>query len=163
MTERDGLAWIETWHCLQPLAAAVAMFAAVFVFAQAPRVCVHIPADAACVEYWIERYQALIGAAATLFAGYLAYRGAMITGLIAEREARAARYENANARFSGLAAEIDLLSTARGYAGATRRRSGAGRQATVVFACGGPRRSLVAAWTPLPVRRTTNGSASSGS
>jgi hypothetical protein len=42
-----------------------------------------------CTEFWLNRYQGLIGALATLFAGFLAYQAAMSQMRRAEREARA--------------------------------------------------------------------------
>jgi hypothetical protein len=41
-----------------------------------------------CAEFWLNRYQGLIGAAATLLAGFLAYQAAVSDARRAERKAR---------------------------------------------------------------------------
>src|SRR5271155_3103254 len=62
-----------------------------------------------CAEFWLNRYQGLIGALATLFAGFLAYRAAMSEARRAEQQARNARRAALNDQQRRLCRDIDAL------------------------------------------------------
>jgi hypothetical protein len=70
-----------------------------------------------CSEFWLNRYQGLIGALATLLAGFLAYRAAMSAAKEAERQARDAKRAALNEQMQRLYRDIDALRLAAGYLG----------------------------------------------
>lgn len=70
-----------------------------------------------CTEFWLNRYQGLIGALATLFAGFLAYRAALSEAKRAERQARQAEIAALKEQAHRLYREIDTLRLASGYIG----------------------------------------------
>jgi hypothetical protein len=70
-----------------------------------------------CAEFWINRYQGLLGAFATLCAGFLAYRAAMSEVRRAERRMREARKAALNEQVDELCRDIDALKVAAGYVG----------------------------------------------
>jgi hypothetical protein len=70
-----------------------------------------------CAEFWLNRYQGLIGALATLTAGFLAYRAAVSEARRAERQARDVRSSALRDKIRRLCADIDALKVAAGYLG----------------------------------------------
>jgi hypothetical protein len=70
-----------------------------------------------CTEFWLNRYQGLIGALATLFAGFLAYRAALSEMRRAERQARVAREAALHDQIQQLCLDIDGLKLAASYLG----------------------------------------------
>jgi hypothetical protein len=71
-----------------------------------------------CAEFWLNRYQGLIGALATLLAGFLAYRAAMSVAKSAERQARDARRAALTDQIERLSHDVDALNVAARYLGA---------------------------------------------
>jgi hypothetical protein len=70
-----------------------------------------------CAEFWLNRYQGLIGALATLFAGFLAYRAVLNEAKRAEKQARNARKAVLNDEIQQLCRDIDTLRLAADYIG----------------------------------------------
>jgi hypothetical protein len=68
-----------------------------------------------CAEFWLNRYQGLIGALATLFAGFLAYRAAVSEARRAERQVREARKAALKDQIQRLCRDIDALKLAASY------------------------------------------------
>ncbi len=102
---------------------AVALAIAIYVIIWATLAC-YAPAWQAmfnnapsCTEFWLNRYQGLIGALATLFAGFLAYRAAMSAAHRAERQARDARRAALTDQIERVCKDIDNLSVAASYIG----------------------------------------------
>jgi hypothetical protein len=86
-------------------AAIAALLIAVWVWAEfacrSPAWQTVLSGSPSCTEFWLNRYQGLIGALATLFAGFLAYQGAVSEARRAERQAREARKAALMIRCSG--------------------------------------------------------------
>lgn len=106
------------WFLFGAIAVAIAVGAIVWA---AARSC-HSPAWQAtlnsapsCTEFWLNRYQGLIGALATLLAGFLAYRAAMSAAKGAERQARDARRAALTDQIARLRHDIDVLEIAANY------------------------------------------------
>jgi hypothetical protein len=70
-----------------------------------------------CTEFWLNRYQGLIGALATLFAGFLAYRAAVSEARRADHRARDARTAMLKGEVDRLCRDIDAMRVAAGYIG----------------------------------------------
>ena len=70
-----------------------------------------------CAEFWLNRYQGLIGALATLLAGFLAYRAAMSVAKSAERQLRCQTcgFDGSDREISH---DVDALNVAARYLGA---------------------------------------------
>jgi hypothetical protein len=68
-----------------------------------------------CAEFWLNRYQGLLGAIATLFAGFLAYRAAIKEARRAERQARDVRKAVLNEKRDRLCQDLDALKLAASY------------------------------------------------
>jgi hypothetical protein len=70
-----------------------------------------------CTEFWLNRYQGLIGALATLFAGFLAYKAAVSEMRLAVRRAREAQKVTLEGQIQQLCRDIDALKLAASYLG----------------------------------------------
>ena len=68
-----------------------------------------------CAEFWLNRYQGLLGAAATLLAGFLAYRAALSEARRAERQARDVRRAMLSEKRRRLCQDLDALRLAASY------------------------------------------------
>ncbi len=67
------------------------------------------------IEFWLNRYQGLLGAGATLLAGWLAYRAAITTARRAERQAKDAQRKLLDDRIKRAQLDLDNLKLAASY------------------------------------------------
>ena len=67
------------------------------------------------IEFWLNRYQGLLGASATLLAGWLAYRAAITTAKRAERRAKDAQRKFLDDRIKRAEIDLDNLKLAPSY------------------------------------------------
>jgi hypothetical protein len=68
-----------------------------------------------CGEFWLNRYQGLLGAIATLLAGFLAYRAAVAEARQADTRSRNTQKAMLNGRVEELCRDIDALKVAAAY------------------------------------------------
>lgn len=68
-----------------------------------------------CAEFWLNRYQGLLGAGTTLLAGWLAYRAAMIAAALAESRAKKTEIAVLTEKIARAMLELDNLKLAPAY------------------------------------------------
>lgn len=123
MTSRSDIAIKETLQCLLPLAFGVmligVLIGALFLNQVLSSACQFANENSsqgwACFEFWLNRYQGIIGAAATLLAGWLAYRAAVTTAHRADERAKKAELSIIEEKIKRALSDMDALRIAPPY------------------------------------------------